>query len=72
MGRQNRKAVYDTMLGGERLQIGTVLDRLKHAQHPLGRSAVKDHLRVLIAEGKVDSSGIGRYVWYWRKEEESD
>ncbi len=69
VGRQNRKAVYDTMLGGERLQIGTVLERLGRAGHKLSRSTVGAHLKALVGEeGRLDSSGDGRNVWYLRRE----
>ncbi len=68
LGRKNREAVYAMIPAGERLQIGTVLERLQLAGHKLSRSAVGAHLKALVEEGRLDSSGEGRNAWYWRRE----
>lgn len=72
VGRKNRQAVYAVFGVGEKLQIGTVLKRLEQAGSQIRRSTVGAHLKALVeGEGKLDSSGDGRNVWYWRREEGS-
>ena len=69
VGRKNREAVDAMIASGERLQIGTVLERLQRAGHKLSRSTVGAHLKALVEEEKkLDSTGDGRNAWYWRRE----
>ncbi len=69
VGRRNREVVDTTIQYGERVQIGTVLERLSPK---LSRSTVGAHLKALLEDGTLDSSGTGRNAWYWRREEASD
>ncbi len=72
VGQKNREAVYAAIPGGQRVQIGAVLERLGKARYPLGRSAVKEHLKDLLEERRLDSTGKGRNVWYWCVEGEGN
>ncbi len=65
-GRKNREAVYAVI--DQRMQIGAILERLERAGHKLSRSTVGAHLKALVEEGRLDSSGEGRNAWYWRRE----
>ncbi len=44
----------------------------EQAGHKLVRSTVGAHLKALVEDRKLDSTGDGRNVWYWRREETSD